>query len=356
MLRAFTFPTYLARKQVYSVTVLNQPEGQLCTVGNSTGAMTSSSITNVAVSCAIEWVVSTLAGGTPGYLDGQGSQASFLRTPGVVGDQQGAFYVTDAGNNRIRKVFADGTVTTVAGSGSSGASDGVGQAASFNNPYGIAMEPSGNLVIADNESHKIRRLTPAGEVSTIAGTGNPGATDGSALQASFYRPSGVAVDSQGNIYVADFSNGRVRRISQVGDVSTVAHLASPFGIAIDRNDNVLVSDGDQIKKITSAGTISTIVPSGAGLINPGGIAFDDADNLYVSELSFLEPNGSKIKLVTPAGVVSTIAGSGVYGYQDGYGSQAAFRVPVGLFMTPNGTLVVADLQNSKIRILVKPTN
>jgi sugar lactone lactonase YvrE len=157
--------------------------------------------------------VTTLAGsGSFGYADGQGTAASFYEPTGVAVDGSGNVYVADKGNNRIRKITPSGNVTTLAGSGSRGYGEGQGTSASFSGTYGLAVDGSGNVYVADNGNNRIRKITPSGNVTTLAGSGSYGSTDGPGTSASFNSSTGVAVDGSGNVYVADMFNHRIRKI------------------------------------------------------------------------------------------------------------------------------------------------
>lgn len=167
--------------------------------------------------------VSTWVGnGRGGYQDGPGPLARLYSPTGITSDPAGNLYVVDSGNLRIRRIDAIGNVTTIAGSGSSGNADGPAATAQFREPLGIARDPAGNLYISDRIAHRIRKLSPAGIVSTYAGTGVRGYADGPALNAQFASPTGLAIDTAGNLYVLDRDNPRVRRIDPSGNVTTVA--------------------------------------------------------------------------------------------------------------------------------------
>ena len=184
--------------------------------------------------------VSTFAGdGVPHSRDSeQPSQAAFSDPFGIAVAKDGAMYISDAGeSNRIRKITPEGVVSTFAG-GNEGFADGVGSAASFNTPSGLAIDSNGNLYVADTANNRIRKITPAGEVSTIAGDGTAGYLDGSAAQARFNGPIGVAVDSRGNVFVADTYNDRIRLISPDGNVSTLAGAGTPGHTDGDRNTSL----------------------------------------------------------------------------------------------------------------------
>ena len=160
-------------------------------------------------------VVSTLAGsGVEGDADGAGTAAQFSFPSGVAADASGNVYVADLQNEKIRKITPDGVVSTLAGSGTRGAVEGIETAAQFDGPAGVAVDASGNVYVAETRNTKIRKITPAGAVSTLAGSGARGAAEGVGTAAQFDRPQGVAVDANGNVYVADFFNHKIRKITQ----------------------------------------------------------------------------------------------------------------------------------------------
>lgn len=223
-------------------------------------------------------IVSTLAGSnTQGSADGQGSDASFHSPSGIAVDKMRNTYVTD--NNTIRKISKDGVVTTLAGnSNSPGSADGKGSAAQFNDASGIDVDTSGVLYVADYGNNKIRKITPSGEVSTFAGTGAAGSKDGSALSATFNHPSGIAVDSFGNVYVAEYGNNKIRKITSSGIVTTLAGsgiggradgVASsatfngPLALTVDDLGSIYVVDNNKVRKITTTGySITPVLPEG----------------------------------------------------------------------------------------------
>lgn len=270
------------------------------------------------------------------------------------------------------------TVTTLAGNGSSGSTDGSGSSVSFKNPYGVAVDGSGNVYVADYGNHKIRKITPAGVITTLAGSGSIGSADGSGSSASFNYPSGVAVDGNGNIYVTEYKNNKIRKITPAGVVSTLAGNGSfgsadgngvtasfsfPFGIAVDGSGNVYVTDNGnhKIRKITPAGVVSTLAGSGsasstdgtgvsASFNGPESVAVDGSGNIYVADA-----NNNKIRKITPMGEVSTLAGNGSVGSADGMGPSASFSYPGGIAVDGSGTIFVADYGNNKIRKITAGT-
>ncbi len=269
-------------------------------------------------------VVSTLAGlaGTAGSTDGTGSAARFDTPRGIAVDAAGNVYVGDTFNNTIRKIAPAGVVSTLAGlAGSSGGADGTGSAARFGSPQGIALDAAGNLYVADLGVATIRKVTPAGVVTTLAGLpGSPGSTDGIGSAARFRFPASVAVDSGGNVYVADFGNQTIRKVTPAGVVSTLAGLAQVFGSA----------DG---------------TGGAARFAGPKGVAADTSGNVYVGDTG-----NHTIRRITPTGLVSTLAGAaGTPGNVDGAGSAARFNEPTGLAFDAVGTLYVADSKNNAVR-------
>lgn len=158
-------------------------------------------------------MVVSVAGSTEGFADGQGSAARFNTTRGLAVDAGGNIYVADRNNHSIRRITPAGTVTTLAGNGTAGYADGTGAAAQFNNPLSVALDPSGNLYVTDSDNHRIRKISPMGAVSTIAGNGTAGYADGRGAEAQFDRPRGIAVDTKSNfLFVADRTYHRIRKI------------------------------------------------------------------------------------------------------------------------------------------------
>jgi len=212
--------------------------------------------------------VSTLAGNTTaGFQDASGTAAKFFSPSGLAVDSVGNVFVADWGNSIIRKVTPSGVVTSFAGNLNTGLVNGNGTAARFNRPNDVAFDKNGNLYVADSYNNAIRKITPAGQVSTLAGTGQKGFADGAGDSAQFSSPSGIAVDAAGNVYVADFGNFRIRMITPSGRVSTVAGLSeagtadgnavtaqfkAPAGLALDPKGNIYVADyqGNAIRMIT----------------------------------------------------------------------------------------------------------
>ncbi len=307
-------------------------------------------------------VVTTLAGTaslTGGYADGTGAAAIFNWPQDIAIDSVGNLYVTEYNNNTIRKITPAGVVTTLAGTaGVAGSANGTGGAARFNVPYGIAVDGGGNVYVGDNRNGTIRKITAAGVVTTLAG-GVGGAADGTGAAARFNAPMGVAADSAGDIYVADNMNHVIRKVTQAGVVTTfagalpvsgsadgtgaAASFSTPMGIATDNAGNVYTADlwNHSVRKITPTGVVTTL----AAIYTATGVATDSAGNVYVAAAS-----NFTIHKVTPAGVVTTLAGTaGVYGSADGTGAAASFGGPSDVATDSAGNIYVADSNNNTIR-------
>jgi streptogramin lyase len=266
--------------------------------------------------------VTTLAGiaGVPGPGNGNGTAATFNGPTGVAVDSTGNVYVADAGNNMIRKIDTNQNVTTWAGSTTAGSANGNGTAASFDDPWGVAVDSAGNVYVADNANNMIRKIDTAQNVTTWAGSTTAGSANGNGTAASFHNPYGVAVDSTGNVYVADFYNDTIREIDTAQNVTTLAGTAAVKGSA---NGN---------------GTA-------ASFFAPSSVAVDSADNVYVADAG-----NQLIRKIDNAGNVTTWAGTAdVGGNANGNGTAASFRGPYGVAVDSTGNIYVADTGNQLIR-------
>lgn len=316
---------------------------------------------------AANGVVSTFAGnGSMGRVDGVGTAASFRQPMGIAVDAQGNLYVSEYGNCTIRKITAAGVVSTVAGS------VGVCDASAFNNPRGVAVDGVGNVYVADTDNCVIKKITPLGAVVTLAGSGTPGTADGPGVSASFRYPNGIAVDWLGNVYITDSGSHRIRKITPGGWVSTIAGTGSagnsdgnglsasfnlPTGIAVESSGSLVVSDSGNysIRRISPTGQVTTLAGGtwGAGdgfgpagqFEKPLGIAVSALGDIYVAD-----SYNTAIRKVTAAGNVTTFAGSSsAYGWADGTGSAARFGGPEGVAASANGDLYVVESSNCAVR-------
>jgi len=268
--------------------------------------------------------VTTLAGRPKqrGAADGAGTNAQFNRPMGIAVAPDGSVYVADTDSHTLRRISPTGVVTTVAGRvGVKGSADGAGAAARFTFPVGVAVDAHGTVYVADAGNHTIRRVTPVGQVSTIAGlAGQKGRTDGAGSEARFNMPHGLAVAPDGTIYVADTENHTLRQLTPEGRVSTWAGQAGQKGS----------TDGER---------------AAARFFHPTGLALDVSGTVYVVD------NGNHVIRAVPAvGPVRTLAGqAGKHGSADGVGAAARFYWPNGIAVTAAGELYVADNVNATIR-------
>ncbi|MES2777277.1 MAG: NHL repeat-containing protein [Bacteroidota bacterium] len=311
-------------------------------------------------------VVSTLAGSTAGFANGTGTATKFSNPNGIVIDKTGNIYAVDYSNNCIRKITPAGQVGNLAGS-SPGFSEGNGSMAKFDHPQSIAVDGNGNFYVTDVNNQYIRKITVSGDVSTIR--------DSSGMPVKFPGLGGIAVDNNENIFVA--SDSRVIKITPAGIVTTLAGSTRGFsdgtgsnarfteitGIVIAPDGNLFVADwfNSRVRKISPLGEVTTFAGSTYGHVDGTrqsakfeavyGIAIDANSNLYVTDnllLGIVSPTNHCIRKITPAGVVTTIAGS-LYGYSDGVGAAAKFNSPMGIAADANGNLYVADSDNNRIR-------
>lgn len=263
--------------------------------------------------------VSTLAGSSSaGFTDATGLAASFKNPQGVAVDASGNIYVADAGNNAIRKITAAGLVITMAGTGSAGAIDDTTILALFNNPMALVADDSGNVYVADTGNHLIRKITNKGRVITFAGSGTAGAVNDTGITASFNAPQGIARDTAGNIYVGDTGNHLIRKITSSGIVSTFA--------------------GSGI--IGSANGTGSI----ASFYYPAGLSTDVAGNIFVADSW-----NHLIRKITPGAAVTTLAGSGTAGALNAIGIAASFNFPKSVAADVVGNVYVADGANNLVR-------
>lgn len=323
-------------------------------------------------------VVTTVAGsaGNSGFADGTGTGARFATPSGIALDQDGSLLVADQENMVIRRVTQAGVVTTLAGTpGLAGCLDGPAGVALFNRPTAVSVDAAGTILVADSNNEKIRKIAPDGTVTTLAGLPDPGSDDGTPASARFFCPRGVAAGAGGTVYVADTFNCTLRRIGPGGEVTTLAgspsrfgavdgsggaaRFSSPRGMAVDPAGNVWLADwgNGTIRRITSAGVVTTFAGSpgarasqdgtggAARFLAPSAVALGGDGNLYV-----VDSDDHLLRRITPAGVVTTLAGSpGQSGTQDGTGASARFNRPQAVAVGADGTIYVADTGNHTLR-------
>jgi trimeric autotransporter adhesin len=357
---------------------------------------------------AADGTITTAAGnGTEGYSgDGGPSTAAQLDAPwGLAADSRGSIYISDSGNHTVRKIASNGIITTVAGTAVRGSSGDGGPAthAQLNQPLGIAMDGAGNLFIAECLGARIREVSAAGVITTVAGTGASGYSGdgGAAVKAQLACPHGVAADASGNVYIADTGNQRLRKVGPDGTISTVAgngsngfagdggpalnaQLFAPTSLALDPAGNLYIADtgNNRIRRIDRNGTIDTVAGGGQSSLTssndgipattavlglPQGVAVDSAGNLYIGDTQ-----GNHLRRVSPTGIISTIAGRALYGYlayfdgnldlylrgysgDGGPSGTAQTGMPYGLAVDPDFNVYLADLPNAAVRML-KPSS
>jgi Concanavalin A-like lectin/glucanases superfamily/Secretion system C-terminal sorting domain/NHL repeat len=315
--------------------------------------------------------ISTMAGSTAGYLEGTGTAAKFDRPYGIA--YNGDVVVTDQSNYRVRKIFSDNSTAFVVGS-TVGFVNGTGAAAKFGTVSGVAIDGFNNTYVSDANYHCIRKITSSGVVTTFAG-GALGTADGTGLAAQFNAPYGLAIDASGNLYVSDTNNHRIRKITPSGVVTTLAGSTQgyadgtgiaaqfnfPYGIAVDASNNVYVGENCRVRKITPAGVVTTFAGGTEGYLdgigtaarfNNGiqGIAIDNSGNLFVADTY-----NYRIRKITPAANVTTFAGTGGFGSVDGDVSVATFSEITGIaYDKIHNRIYVADNRNNRIRKILLP--
>jgi hypothetical protein len=367
-------------------------DGTPCSIGGIAGTIVNGFGTNSELLArCFRALTTTLAGnGTAGFLDGTSGPTGTTRfnSPrGVAVDTLGNVYVADTFNHRIRKITPGGIATTLAGNGTFGFVDGTGGPSGttqFHFPYGVAVDTLGNVYVADTLNHRIRKITPTGDTTTLAGNGGAGFADGTGgpsgtTQFSFAQA--VAVDTLGTVYVADTLNHRIRKITPGGDTTTLAgngtfgfvdgtggpsgtaQFSAPYGVAVDTAGNVYVADNsnNRIRKISPGGTTTTLSgngttgfadgtggPGGTTRFNsPRGVAVDNAGNVYVADTL-----NHRIRKISPGGDTSTLTGNGSAGFIDGTGGPGGttqFSFAWAVAVDNAGNVYVADTANNSIR-------
>jgi uncharacterized protein (TIGR03437 family) len=282
--------------------------------------------------------VSIIAGsGAPPYFGGDNGPATAARLhspSGAAIDHSGNFYIADTANNRIRMITSAGVITTIAGTGTAGSSgdNGLATIAQLNAPRSVAVDSQYNIYVADTGNNSIRKIAPGGIITTIAG-----------LHLS--DPEYVAVDSNGSLYIADAGNGRVLKLATLGGISMVMQTQQPSSITVDPSGNIYVTDATRISEISASGSLTTVL---SGLHSPRGLAITESGDLIVAETGV-----NVVRKLSANGTISTIAGTGIAGFSgDGQtASTAQLNAPADLLIDPNGTIWIADSANNRIRTL-----
>ena len=328
-------------------------------------------------------IITTLAGnGTVGYAgDGGPATAASLVPDGPAVDAAGNVFIADVPNNRIREIDTNGIITTVAGTGVAGygGDGGLATNAKLNSPVRVALGPSGSLLIADWANQRIRKVNTTGIITTVTGNGTAGYSGdgGLAVNAELSYPDDVVADASGNVFIADFSNQRIRKVNTNGIISTVAgngtagylgdggpavdaELSSPIGVAVDTSGNLFIADNmnERIRKV-SGGVITTILGNGQGNFSGDGgpatkaaldrplcTALDASGNLFIAD----EAN-NRIRKVDTNGIITTVAGTGVAGFEGdgGAATNAGLNTPDGVAVDGDGNVFFSDAANQRIR-------
>ncbi|MGP0075647.1 MAG: IPT/TIG domain-containing protein [Bryobacteraceae bacterium] len=285
--------------------------------------------------------VTTIAGsGNSPYFGGDGgpaTSAQMYSPSGIVVDSSGNWYIADTSNNRIRMVTSAGVISTIAGTGAAGSSgdSGPAAAAELNSPHGIAIDSSNNLYIADSGNNEVRKITPAGTITTIAGQLN--------------NPVSVAVDAQGSIYIADSGNNRIAQVMSSGTASTFAKISGVLAVAVDASGNVVAADASQVWSVSENGSATSLI---TGLTSASGLAFASDGTLIIADTG-----ANIIRQLSTSGVLTAIAGTGAAGFlgDGGLSLAAELNAPAGIAIGANGMLLLADSGNNRIRSLTPAT-
>ncbi len=316
---------------------------------------------------------------------GLATDAGISLPAGIAVSNTGVIYVADRGNKRVRRIGADGRISTAAGTGDSGYSGdgGQGSAARINSPAGVAVDAAGNLYVADRANHRVRRVDTRGIITTFAGSASGGYSGdgGPASSATLAFPTGVTVDASGRVLIADSGNNVIRRVDTSGVISTVAgsgtagfggdggpalraQLNNPSGVVVDGAGDIIIADSSnrRVRRVGQNGNISTIAGTGAdglsvdgspaasaALAAPIGVAVDGAGNVFIADRQ-----DCRIRKVSPAGVITTVAGTGFSGFvgDGGLATQARLHFPEGVALDQGGNVYFTDRDNNRVRVVL----
>ncbi len=321
-----------------------------------------------------------LAGANTGPVQAIAAEISLV--DGIAVDQKGNIYISRREHNIVNRIDPQGMMTRFAGSGVSGFAGDGGPAvdAQLKKPAGLAADSSGNVYIADRDNHRVRKVDSKGRITTVAGTGTAGFSGdgGPAVSASLNLPSALAFDSKGNLYIADRSNERIRKVDSKGNIQTYAgngnegyhgdagpateaELSKPFGIAFDANDNLYIADrgNNRVRKVSARGTITTLAGDGgfffmgdngpayrASVAGPTGVVADKEGNVYIADR-----NNNRIRVVDSQGMIRTVVGTGQQSYNGDseLARDTNLHLPFGLTLDPEGRLLIIDRSHYRIR-------
>ncbi len=353
----------------------------------NTSQLTVSNVQTLEIAPTTGTIFTDAGNGFTGYSGDSGlAPLATLDDPsGVAINAAGDLFIADSGNNVVREVTPAGIITTVAGTGAAGytGDGGLATAATLNDPTGVAVDAAGDLFIADSGNNVIREVTPAGIITTIAGTGAAGYTGngGLATNATLNDPTGVALDAKGDLFIADSGNNVIREVSG-GNISTIAGtgtagytgdggsattatLNDPIGVAVDVHGDLFIADsGNNVIREVSGGTITTVAGSGtagytgdggsataATLNDPTGVAVDAKGDLFIADA------GNNAIREVSGGTITTVAGTGTLGFtgDGGPATAATLDLPTGLVVSASGELFIADSGNSVVRAVTGAT-
>jgi sugar lactone lactonase YvrE len=330
-------------------------------------------------------LITLYGSGQAAFKNGTGKLAAFNQPFGICLDKDGNLYVADSGNLCIRRVSPSGVVSTFAGNGEKATVDGPAALARFNTPSGVRCDGQGNLYVCSYEENSIRVVAADGSVRSLVKNRTEGYRDGSLADARIQGPRGIVFDSRGNLLFSDCWNHRIRKITPDGVVSTVAgggqtgedakatwadgqgdaaRFFAPCGMAVDAQDNLYVADAvnHRIRKVTPGGMVTTIAGSGPSGKTAGGFADGPAAQSRLNTptdlaiatdgtVYFADTYGNRIRKISPSGVVSTVAGTGEAGMKDGPAEKAQLNWPRGI-VSQRGKLFFTDFNNNQVRTIL----